>query len=83
MSKKLSISFKNVPELLEKVEKIKAFAIENSTNRKKELNERGIRFIELNEYGVAINIEDLAKDDIVWLNNGQNKINEFIKQLEQ
>lgn len=83
MSEKLNISFKNVPELLEKVEKIKAFAIKIAAKRKEGLVERGIKFTELSEYGVSIDIEDLTKDNIVWLNSGYNEINEFVKQLEQ
>lgn len=45
MSEKLNISFKNVPELLEKVEKIKAFAIKIAAKRKEGLVERGIKLL--------------------------------------
>jgi len=82
MSEKLSITFNNVPELLEKVEKIKAFAIQNAIKRREELRNRGIKFTELNEYGVAIDIDDLTQDDKVWLNSSYNSMDKFIEELE-
>lgn len=82
MLEKLSISFKNVPELLEKVEKIKSFAIKSAEKRKEGLIERGIKFSELSEYGFSIDINDLTEDDKIWLNSGYDKMDEFIEKLE-
>lgn len=81
----LTITFSTVTDLLSKVEKIKEFAVAQKELRRKQFNELGITYEELNEFGFAIDISKNTEEQLLAMKNlfDDNTFSKFVKELEQ
>jgi hypothetical protein len=72
-NKKYQISFEGTKDFLDKVDKIKGYLQIDYMNRMYELKLRGIEFECLDEeFGFAIDLDKLTKEDIEYLKNRKN-----------
>lgn len=83
MNKRLSITFSTIYDLLGKVEAIKEFALFQKQIRANKLDELGIVYEYLDEYGVAIDIDKQTPEQMLAIKEvlSDNTLEEFIKIL--
>jgi len=82
-SKIYQISFEGTKDFLDKVDKIKGYLQIDYINRMQELRLRGIKFECLDEqFGFAIDLDDLTQDDIEYLKNRKNIWDDIVKTVE-
>jgi len=84
MKEKLSITFSSVPNLLLKVERIKDFAYFQKARRKSKLDQIGVIYEDLDDYGFAIDIDTCTKEQIMALKHilSVDTLKEFVDKLE-
>lgn len=64
VSRSLCLPFRNIDDLVRKVEKIKAAHLVQQQTFRQSLNEAGIAYQEIDEFGVFVDIGGLSKEQI-------------------
>jgi len=64
VSRSLCLPFKNIDDLVRKVEKIKTAHLIQQQTFRQSLNEAGIAYQEIGEFGVSVDIGGLSKEQI-------------------
>lgn len=74
VSRSSFLPFKSIDDLVRKVEKIKAAHIIQQQTFRHSLNEHGIKYTELGEYGVAIDIGGLSDSQLDVIRNNDTSL---------